>query len=89
MDEIFDLVFIDGAKRQYLDYYNAVFDRVRKGGYIIIDNILWYGKVANPQERDETTVALRTFNDYVRNDARVEKAIVRNRDGLYILRKIK
>jgi predicted O-methyltransferase YrrM len=86
---IFDLVFIDAAKRQYLDYYHAVFDKVSAGGYIIVDNILWYGKVANPEAQDETTLKLRLFNDFIQRDNRVEKAIIRNRDGLYILRKIK
>jgi predicted O-methyltransferase YrrM len=56
LDVIFDLVFIDAAKKQYLDYYHAVFDKVRAGGYILVDNVLWYGKVADPQIQDETTV---------------------------------
>ena len=89
LDTIFDLVFIDAAKKQYLDYYHAVFNKVRTGGFIIVDNILWYGKVAAPQFQDETTINLRKFNDFVRDDKRVEKAIIRNRDGLFILRKIK
>ena len=88
LDALFDLVFIDAAKKQYSDYYQAVFSRVKTGGYILVDNILWYGKVANPQEQDETTKQLRCFNDLVRNDTRVERAIVQNRDGLFILRKI-
>jgi len=87
IDEVFDLVFIDAAKKQYLDYYNAVFNKVKHGGYILIDNILWYGKVADKQTHDETTIELRKFNDFVRDDKRVEKAIIRNRDGLFILRK--
>ena len=84
---IFDLVFIDAAKKRYLDYYHAVFDKVKQGGYILADNILWYGKVADTAVHDETTNELRKFNDFVRDDRRVEKAIIRNRDGLLILRK--
>ena len=84
---VFDLVFIDAAKKQYLDYYNAVFSKVKPGGYILVDNILWYGKVADLQAKDETTIDLRKFNDFIRNDERVEKAIIRNRDGLLIVRK--
>ena len=87
LDVVFDLVFIDAAKKQYLDYYHAVFDRVKPGGYILVDNILWYGKVADPQEQDETTSQLRRFNDFIREDTRIEKAILQNRDGLFILHK--
>jgi predicted O-methyltransferase YrrM len=84
---VFDLVFIDAAKKQYLEYYHLVFSRVKSGGYILIDNILWYGKVADPKAQDETTLQLRRFNDFVREDTRIERAIVQNRDGLFILRK--
>ena len=84
---VFDLVFIDAAKKQYLEYYHAVFDKVRRGGYILVDNILWYGKVADPQAQDETTCLMRDFNNFVRNDERVERAIIQNRDGLFVLRK--
>ncbi|MDR1155513.1 MAG: O-methyltransferase [Bacteroidales bacterium] len=86
-DIVFDLVFIDAAKKQYLDYYHAIFDKVKQGGYILVDNILWYGKVADPQIRDETTDKLRDFNDFVSKDERIKKAIIQNRDGLFILRK--
>ena len=88
IDEIFDLVFIDAAKNQYLDYYNAVFDKLKQGGFIVVDNILWYGKVADPLIQDETTMMMRDFNAFIRDDERVEKAIVKNRDGLFVLRKI-
>ena len=86
-DICFDLVFIDAAKKHYLNYYHAVFDKVRTGGYILADNILWYNKVADFNIQDETTNNLREFNDFVNNDVRVEKAIVQNRDGLFVLRK--
>ena len=88
LDIVFDLVFIDAAKKQYLEYYHAVFDKVKPGGYILVDNMLWYGQVADPNIQDETTRELRRFNNVIHNDVRVEKAIVQNRDGLFILRKI-
>ena len=89
LDIVFDLVFIDAAKKQYLDYYHAVFDKVKQGGYILVDNILWYGKVVNPHVQDEITCQLRRFNDFIHEDTRIEKAIIQNRDGLFILRKLK
>jgi len=88
LDLLFDLVFIDAAKKQYPDYYHAVFDRVKPGGYILVDNVLWYGKVADPQYQDETTCQLRFFNELIRDDSRIERAIVQNRDGLFVLRKL-
>ncbi len=87
LDVFFDLVFIDAAKKQYLEYYHAIFDKVKPGGYILADNILWYGKVADSKVQDETTNKLREFNDFVSRDIRVERAIIQNRDGLFILRK--
>jgi len=84
---IFDFVFVDAAKKQYLEYYHLVFNKVKPGGYILVDNILWYGKVADLEVQDETTQKLRRFNDFVRRDTRIERAIVQNRDGLFVLRK--
>ena len=86
----FDLVFIDGDKRQYPQYYEAVFPRLKPGGYIIADNILWGGKVAMPGMPDDAyTKGIMDFNNIVRNDARVEKTILPIRDGLSLIRKIK
>ncbi len=88
LDETFDLVFIDADKRQYLDYYEAVFPKVRKGGFILADNTLWAGKVVQPlQHNDKQTEAILRFNDFVTNDSRVEKVILPLRDGLTILMK--
>ena len=84
----FDLVFIDGDKRQYPQYYEAVFPRLKPGGYIIADNILWGGKVAMPGMPDDAyTKGIMDFNNIVRNDARVEKTILPIRDGLSIIKK--
>ncbi len=87
IDETFDLAFIDGDKREYLEYYHAVFDKVRQGGFIIADNVLWNGKVLNENEKDEYTRSVRAFNDYVHIDTRVENVMLPLRDGLMILRK--
>ena len=88
LDEVFDLVFIDADKRQYLEYYEAVLPKVRKGGFIFADNTLWAGKVVQPlQQNDKQTEAILKFNDFIANDLRVEKVILPLRDGLTILMK--
>lgn len=85
--ETFDLVFIDADKPNYSNYYNLVFDRVRAGGFIIADNVLWSGRVLN-QEKDEDTQALHDFNKMVMADERVANVMLPIRDGLMIVRKI-
>lgn len=83
-----DFVFIDADKRQYADYYEALLPRVRRGGFILADNVLWDGHVLRPpRPADHHTRALRDFNDRVAADARVEKVMVPVRDGLTIMRK--
>jgi predicted O-methyltransferase YrrM len=86
LQEKFDLVFIDGDKREYPDYYHAVFDRVQTGGFILIDNVLWNGKVLEG-EADDFTEGVTNLNEIVRNDSRVEHVLLPLRDGLMILRK--
>ena len=86
----FDLVFIDANKRNYCDYYHLVMPLVPVGGFIIADNPLWDGKVANlPQKIDSQTAGILAFNDLVANDDRVEKVIIPIRDGLTVIHKIK
>ena len=83
----FDLVFIDANKRNYCDYYHLVVPLVPVGGFIIADNTLWDGKVANlPQKIDSQTAGILAFNDLVANDDRV---IIPIRDGLTVIHKIK
>ena len=84
----FDLVFIDADKINYAAYYNLVFDKVNKGGFIIADNVLWSGKVVDSKKADKDTQALMDFNDMVHKDARVEKVMLPLRDGLTIIKKI-
>ena len=85
----FDLVFIDADKRKYLTHYNLVFPKVNLGGVILVDNTLWAGKVVQKiAPADEQTIAIMQFNDYVRDDPRVETFMIPVRDGLTVLRKI-
>jgi predicted O-methyltransferase YrrM len=89
LHETFDLVYIDGDKREYTAYYHAVFDSVRSGGYIIADNVLWDGKVtATPLPNDAQTQNIMAFNALVHDDERVENLLLPLRDGLMIIRKI-
>jgi predicted O-methyltransferase YrrM len=85
----FDLVFIDADKREYSDYYNLVFDHVRVGGFILADNILWDGKVVDPDAAsEEQTRGILEFNDLVQNDSRVRNVILPVRDGIMVVQKI-
>jgi caffeoyl-CoA O-methyltransferase len=85
--ETFDLVFIDADKPNYSNYYDLVFGKVRPGGFIIADNVLWSGRVLDP-DKDENTQALHHFNEKVLADARVENILLPIRDGLMVARKI-
>lgn len=88
LNETFDLVFIDADKRDYPAYYNLVFDKVKPGGYIIADNILWDGKVVDPKEiNDPQTQGILEFNRLVAEDQRVENIIFPIRDGMMVIRK--
>ncbi|MBW7844352.1 MAG: class I SAM-dependent methyltransferase [Bacteroidia bacterium] len=85
----YDLVFIDADKQNYLKYYEQVLPLVNSGGYIICDNVLWSGKVVEPDAllKDKDTIAINQFNDFVAKDARVEKILIPIRDGIYVCRK--
>lgn len=89
LNEEFDLVFIDADKKNYTHYYDLVLDRVRSGGFILADNVLWKGKVV-PQEGqpvDKQTQAIIDFSTKVHHDPRVENVLFPIRDGLMVLRK--
>ncbi len=91
LDETFDIVFIDADKMNYQKYYDLVFDKVRIGGYIISDNVLWSGKVTDIQEGkkiDRDTQNLLDFNKMCHDDPRTENILMPIRDGLMICRKI-
>jgi caffeoyl-CoA O-methyltransferase len=85
--EPFDFVFIDADKTNYANYYDRAMQLVRPGGLIAIDNVLWGGDVAKPEENDEDTNAIRAVNEKVRNDERVTLALVPVGDGLTLARK--
>ncbi len=85
----FDMAFIDGDKRRYVDYYEIVMEHLKKGGYILADNTLWDGHVVDDEAYDAQTEGIRFFNDHVAADERVEKVILPLRDGLTIIRKVK
>jgi predicted O-methyltransferase YrrM len=88
LDDVFDLVFIDADKREYLTYYEAVLPKLRNGGFILADNTLWDGKVLTEVKlNDEQTLSVMKFNDFVAQDVRVEKVILPLRDGLTLIRK--
>ncbi len=83
----FDLAFIDGDKRNYLNYYKMVLPRLSAGGYIIADNTLWDGHVLESSPHNQQTLGICAFNDFVAQDTRIEKVILPFRDGLTIIRK--
>lgn len=82
----FDLVFIDADKPNYSNYYRLVFEKLRPGGFIVADNVLWSGRVLE-EEKDEDTRALHAFNQMVMADDRVENVVFPIRDGLMVVRK--
>ncbi len=84
----FDLVFIDGDKRTYVETYEMAISTLKSGGFIVADNTLWDGHVTDPEyDHDQQTVGIRRFNDHVAQDSRVEVLILPLRDGLTIIRK--
>lgn len=86
LNETFDLVFIDADKQNYSTYYDLVFDKVRSGGFILADNVLWSGKIID-EKKDKDTEKLAAFNTKVQQDSRVENVIVSIRDGIMMIRK--
>lgn len=84
----FDMAFVDGDKRTYVETYEMVLSLLRPGGYILADNTLWDGHVTDhAYDHDQQTVGIRHFNDYVAADERVEQLILPLRDGLTLIRK--
>ena len=88
INETFDLVFIDADKINYKKYYDLVFNKLKPGGYILADNVLWSGKVLEKRkDMDDDTLGIDNFNKKVVEDKRVENAILPIRDGLMLVRK--
>jgi len=88
LSESWDLIFIDADKENYPKYYEMTVPHVRKGGLILIDNVLWYGKVIDKDYNDKDTKAIREINAICHKDERVENLLVPIRDGLMMLRKL-
>ena len=88
LDQSFDLVFIDADKREYVEYYQLLIEKMQAGAYLIADNTLWSGKVLDkPRHDDRQTIGILEFNKLVKNDDRVEKVILPLRDGMTVIRK--
>jgi len=87
LEEKFDLVFIDGDKREYCDYYRLSIDKVKSGGFIIADNTLWGGKIFEKDIKDRQTKGIVDFNDMLMQEKDIEHIIIPLRDGLTIIRK--
>lgn len=89
INELFDLVFIDADKQNYSRYFDLVIDKVRPGGLLLADNVLWSGKVVGPlKASDKDTAAVLAFNQKIQNDSRVENVLLPVRDGLLMMRKL-
>lgn len=88
LDIMFDLVFIDGEKDQYIDYYETAIKKTRPGGFLIADNTLWSGKVLETDipENDHFTRGVMRFNDHVQADQRVENLLLPVFDGMMVMR---
>lgn len=88
MNIVFNMAFVDGDKRKYMEYYEMVLPKLSAGGYMIADNTLWDGHVLEEaRSNDYQTIGIKQFNDFVAKDERVEKVILPLRDGLTIIRK--
>jgi len=89
LDYEFDLVFIDADKRDYCDYYQLIFSKIPVGGFILADNVLWDGKVVDPESaEEEQTKGIMDFNNLIQNDPRVKNVILPVRDGIMVIQKV-
>lgn len=89
LDYSWDLAFIDAEKEDYQDYYDLILPRVRKGGFLLVDNTLWNGKVTQQvAHNDRDTQAILAFNDFVQNDTRVRNLLLPFRDGIMMIEKL-
>ncbi len=86
LNGLFDMVFIDADKENYINYFEACLPKVRQGGLIVADNVLWSGKVLNPKEKSD--IAITEFNKHLINDRRVEAVMLTVRDGLMLAYKL-
>ena len=87
LDETWDLVFIDADKVGYIDYYKLVMPRLRRGGVVLADNVLFHGQVLQPEVEGKSARAIQAFNEFVAADKSVEKVMLTVRDGLFVIQK--
>lgn len=87
LDLMFDIVFIDADKKEYVEYFKLIIDKVNPGGFILADNVLWGGKVVEDETNDPQTKGVIDFNTMIRNDTKIEDVIIPIRDGLMLIRK--
>jgi caffeoyl-CoA O-methyltransferase len=88
LNKEFDLVYIDGDKREYVEYYNLIIDKVRPGGFIIADNVLWGGKAFEKNTKDPQAKGIIEFNEMIRKQKNIENIILPVRDGVMLIRKL-
>jgi predicted O-methyltransferase YrrM len=91
LEGTFDIIYLDADKSNYSAYYDLLIEKVEIGGYLLADNVLWYGKVLSDETEklDRETIAIKEFNKKAQEDPRVENVLVPIRDGLTIMRKVK
>jgi len=88
MEQMFDLVYIDGDKREYIEYYDIIIRKTKPGGFIIADNVLWGEKVLDVNTKDPQTRGIIEFNEMIRKQTNIEKVILPLRDGVLLIRKL-
>jgi caffeoyl-CoA O-methyltransferase len=87
LDRMFDLVFIDGDKREYIEYFKLIIEKVRPGGFILADNVFWGGKALDAETTDPQARGIIVFNEMIKNEKTIEEVIIPIRDGLMLIRK--
>jgi caffeoyl-CoA O-methyltransferase len=87
LDLMFDLVFIDGDKREYIEYYKLIINKLKSGGFILADNVLWGGKVLEKETSDPQAMGIINFNAMIQSETIIENVIIPIRDGLMLIRK--
>jgi predicted O-methyltransferase YrrM len=87
LDIMFDMVFIDGDKREYIEYYKLIIDKVKPGGFILVDNVLWGGKILEKDTTDQQAMGIINFNTMIKNETIIDDVIIPLRDGLMMIHK--
>jgi predicted O-methyltransferase YrrM len=87
LNETWDLVFIDADKLNYINYYELTLPSIKKGGWILVDNVFFHGEVLEENIKGKNAIAIHAFNDHIKNDDRVERVMLTIRDGLFLIQK--